>query len=470
MNELPIDRVILHFLEKIVSHEAIDLIVCSERKGTAVLRALIQEMGQPRLEWEWDKVVSTAALEEFDWSRFSGKRVLFFDELVHHGRSLKRAKERLFKLVRPGVDIKTAGFAVWDGCVHHPDFSYYPAVDLEQYVDIRNQIIKMLQGYGSLLLDTEHLEITARLDCGLKEFYQELARAADKGNTFSFLSASERLNLTIWNPEIIEPDELNKWLIPGSNTKGVVSKCRVLEKDHSQFSIMPILYPNTRCVVDRKWVDALPSFIDRNGLLTARAEYLFYIVGLMSSIEVLKGVVSALSELIKKNRIVLEVPQHDFTHLKAMFPLIDTDQLWEYVKGVVNESKLHKPRRSSRGVEVHSVPAAKLLNMSYFLITHLVERLDEQSTDMDDRRGVPWFELDRIATAGEEFIDVDHRWWSIVPDRLIDSGLMHTHVSQIQSSKGEPWAVRMFGPDSEVVTEKLRRQTAVRGSSWLPTT
>lgn len=332
--------------------------------------------------------------------QFRRKTGSFFDELVHHGRSLERAKDRLYKLVPTGVEIKTAGFAVWDRCLHRPDFSYYAAVSLEQYVDIRNQIIKMLQGYGSLLLDTEHLEVTARLDCGLKEFYQELARAADNGNTFSFLSASERLNLTIWNPEIVEPEELNKWLTPGSNMKGIVSKCRVLEKDHSQFSIMPILYPNTRCVVDAQWMETLPSFIDRSGLENARSEYLFYIVGLMSSIEVLKGIVSALSDLIKTNKIVLEVPQQDFTHLKAMFPLIDTDKLWEYVKGIVARSKLQRPWRSSRGVEVRSVPKEKLLKMSYFLITRLVDRLDEQSTDTDHMRGVPWFELDKIARAG----------------------------------------------------------------------
>lgn len=468
--ELPLDRIILNFLQNIISREEIDLIVCSERKGTAVLRALIQEIQPPRLDWDWRQVVSTAALHEFSWSEFSGKRILFFDELVHHGRSLLRAKQRLNKLVPPHVEIKTAGFAVWDGCVHRPDFAYLPSVGLEEYVDIRNRIIKILQGYGSLLLDTEHLEITVRLDCGLKEFYHELARSSSSGNTFSFLSASERLNLTIWNPDILEPDELKKWLIPGSNTKGVVSKCRILEKDHTQFSIMPILYPNTRCVADKEWIERLPSFIDRKGLLTARPQYLFYIVGLLSSVEVLKGVVAALSDLIRANKIVLEVPQHDFTHLKAMFPLIDTDRLWEYVKEIVATSKLHKPNRSARAVEVRSIPKDKLIKMSYFLITNLVEVLDERSDDLTDIKGVPWFELDRIATAGEELMDVDHRWWSIVPDRLIDSGLMHTHVAEVRSSAGEPWAIRMFGPDSEVVTEKIRRQTAVRGATWLPTT
>lgn len=468
--ELPVDRRLLGFINEIVVREEVDLIVCSERKGTAVLRALIQEIHPPRFEWSWKKVVSTAAIEEFDWSSFEGKRVLIFDELVHHGHSLERAKRKLSRYLKQGIEVKTAGFAVWDRCVHHPDFSYYSSVGLEQYVEIRNEIITMLQRYGSLLLDTEHLEITARIECGLKEFYHELARASEDGNTLSFLSASERLNLTIWKPDIIEPDELKKWLTPGSNTTGVVAKCRVLERDHNHFSIMPILYPNTRCVLDDDWISRLPTFINRESVIGARPTYLFYVVGLLASIEVLKGIVSALGDLIRAQKIVLEVPRDDFSHLRAMFPVIDTDLLWEYVKNVVAESKLHKAERSGRTIGVTNVPQKALLNMSYFLITHLVEQVDRQGTDDEGTLGVSWSDLDRIATSGEQLIEANHKAWCVVPDRLIDSGLMHTDVKEVTSSNGERWAIRTFRPDSEVVAEKLRRHMSVRGNKWLPAT
>ncbi|HST52240.1 MAG TPA: hypothetical protein VLJ61_09555 [Pyrinomonadaceae bacterium] len=471
--DVAIERRLLSFMEELVIREKIDLIVCSERKGTAVMRALIQEIGAPKLNWPWVRVVSTAAIEEFDWSAFKGERILFFDELVHHGYSLERAKAKLLEVTSGRFEIKTAGFAVWDRCLYRPDFSYYAAVDIEQYVEIRDAIIKMLQQYGSLLLDTEHIEISVRLECGLKEFYQELARASDAGNTFSFLSASDRLNLTIWNPDVIEPEELNRWLIPGSNTKAVVSKCRVLEKDHSHFSIMPIFYPNTRCVIDEGWISNLPSFIDRESLRSARPTYLFYLVGLLASLEVLKVVVASISDLIKAQKIVLEVPKEDFTHLKAMFPMIDTDKLWEYVRNIVSKGKLHKVERSSRGVDVQHVPEKKLANMSYFLITRMMEEIDKNGADCG-LHGVPWLQLDRIARDAKESInelsDVDHRWWSIVPDRLIDTGLMHTNVEEVISSVGDPWAIRTFGPDSEVVAEKLRRQMSVRGAKWLPAT
>jgi hypothetical protein len=469
-HDVVIERRLLQFIEELILREEVDLIVCSERKGTAILRALIQEIRNPKLEWPWERVVSTAAIEEFDWSSFGGKTILFFDELIHHGYSLKRAKEKLSTFIKDDTRIISAGFAVWDRCECRPDFSYYSSVDIQSYVDIRNEIIGMLQQYGSLLLDTEHIELTVIIDCGIKEFYQELARASECGNAFSFLSASERLNLTIRNPDILEPEELNKWLTPGSNTKGVVWKCRVLEKDHSRFSIMPIFYPNARCIIDERWISNLPSFIDRKSIINARPTYLFYLVGLLASIEILKSVVASLNDLIRAQKIVLEVPKGDFTHLRAMFPMIDTEKLWDYVRNVVLKAKQHKLERSAKSVEVQHVPEKVLTNMSYLLISRIMKVIDQKEEDTRLLRGVTWSQLDEIAKAGGELLKVDHKLWSIVPDRLIDSGMLHTDVEEVKSTLGEPWAIRTFGPDSEIVAGKLRRHMAVRGTKWLPVT
>lgn len=471
--DVPIERRLFSFVQELIEKEDIDLIVCSERKGTAVMRALLEEIELPRLAWSWDRVVSTAAINEFDWTSYPIKRILFFDELVHHGHSMKRAKEEIVSLANKETEIVTAGFAVWNRCEQHPDFSYYASVDIVEYEQIRSDIIEMLQRFGSLLLDTEHLELSVRINCGIKEFYHALARASENGNAFSFLSGSDRLNLTIRKPDILDANQLAKWVPLGSNTTDVVAKCRVLEKDHSHFSIMPIFYPSTRCVIDEHWVAGLPEFIERRALVNPRPAYIFYIVGLLASVEVLKSIVAALSDLIRAERIVLETPKECFTHLKAMFPGINTEGLWEYVKSAVAESKLRRLDRSAKRVEVQHVPEETIRQMSYFLITEVLREMDdrewERDWDPDLPRGLTWAQLTKITEASKPLIDVDPRWWSIVPDRLIDGGILHTDVAEVTSSAGEPWAVRIFGPDSEVVAEKLRRQIAVRGAKWLPT-
>jgi hypothetical protein len=51
---------------------------------------------------------------------------------------------------------------------------------------------------------------------------------------------------------------------------------------------------------------------------------------------------------------------------------------------------------------------------------------------------------------------------SVVVDRLIDSGLIVTDVEQVISSNGEPYFVRTFTPEGEVVSSKIRQQAMVR--------
>jgi len=467
-SSVPIERQLLGFIQQILTREHFDLIVCGERKGTAVMRALIAEITEPRLEWPWSQVVSTSSMDQFKWSAFEGTKILLFEELVHHGRTIKGKKALLRALAGNEVEVVTAGFAVWEQCEHRPDYSHYASIDSDTYTAIRSDIIYMLQQYGSLLLDTEHVELSVRLECGINEFYSQLARAAEDGNTFSFLSSSSRLNLTIQEPDVLEPQSLEKWLIPGSNTRDVVQKCRIIERDHSHFSVMPIFYPNTKCVVDEAWIKNLPPFVDTSVLNSAGPKELFYLVGLLASIELLKGIVVAMSDLLKEGKIVLEIPQASFSHLMAMFPKVDMHELWKYVRDVVTKAKLERPRRSLRAVTVRNLPEKTLQNMGFYLLTRLLREIDIEDGAEDGVRGRSRKQLMNIAASAEDSIGVSGSAWGVASDRLIDVGLMVTTVEEITSSYGDPWAIRTFLPDSEIVSEKLRRQLAVKGSSWLP--
>jgi hypothetical protein len=468
----PIERRLLSFLKELLDDGTFDLIVCVERKATALLRALIEEISEPRLRWQWSKVLSTASMDQFPWHLFTGRRVLLFEELVHHGKTMGRNKQQLATLVPDGVEITTAGFAVWYRCEAPPDFAFYASVDSEEYSTIRDELIRMLQVHGSLLLDTEHLELSVRLNCDVQEFYHALARSAENGNTSSFLSGADRLNLTVQKPDILQPEILNRYLIPGSTYDAVVRKCRVIEKDYGRFELMPILYPNVRCVIEEEWLRNLPPFVDVVSVKKARPRQLFYLVGLLASIELSRSIVASLGDLLRQQKLVLEVPEYCFQHLSAIFPAIDIAGLWKHVTDVVAESRQQKPLRSAASVTVHDVRNKTLLQMAYFVITQLVLDIDEhEDACFDAPKGRSWAQVADITRRGSDLIGAPDAAWATVPDRLIDSGMLVTNVETVMgSSSNETWAIRTFHPDSEIVTEKLRRQMALRGNKWLPQT
>jgi len=459
-----IEKQLLTFIEGIIEQEHINLIVCSERKATAVLRALLDET-KPRLHWDWTKTLSTAAMSHFDWSSFEGDKVLLFDELVHHGKTLFKYEELLREYVPDGVQIVTAGFVVWDRCEYEPKYSFYGSVDSETYGEIREDIVSMLQRYGSLLLDTEHIELSVRIKCGVGEFYNELARATDGSTAFSFVSGAGRTNLTLEQPEILSTELLGRCLPPGSNTDDVVCKVRVLERSHEVFSIMPIFYPDVMSVAPPEWRAGLPSFCQPyfNNKL---GKELFYIVGLLCSVELLRGVVAALNDLARVGKILVEIPRMNFSHLHAMFPRIDTDELRQYVSDVVAESKRLKPARSRGSVTVQNVPTSKLKMLSSAVMCSLVDIHDDAVTDQNEPKGETWSELIEIARSVRQGIDVDKNALTVVVDRLIDGGLIVTDVEETTHPSGKLCFERTFTPEGEVVSSKIRQQMMVRNPVW----
>ena len=473
-NSISLESQLLEFLREQLIRHSVDLVVCTERKATAIFRALIQEIPEPRLEWDWHNVISTRAMDAFNWDEFDGTVVLLFEELVHHGRNLTRNKERLEPLVPDGVEIVTAGFAVWDACDSRPDEAYFPSVGFKHFEEIREQMILMLQKHGSLLLDTEHIELTARIECSVQEFYGALANAAPKGNAYSFLSGLNRLNLTIEDPYVLDPECLEGLLIPGSTTAGTVKKCRILARSHNTFSIMPIFYPNVRCAQIDDWQSHIPSFVRADCLSAGRPDELFYITGLLASVQLLQSVVSSLSDLVRGQKVILEVSADGFKHLAAMFPNIVLEGLHSYVADVVAHGRSAKLPGSKRSDSVEAIREKGLLNSCYYLLTSLQREIDEElpadeiGLEKCGPHGKSWAEIMAIAESSQELVGLPSPAWTVVPDRLIDNGTLVTRAESVVASDGSVWAVRTFSPDGEIVGEKLRRHLAVRGREWLP--
>lgn len=466
-----IEKEIVAFLNDVTQREHVDLIICSERKATASLRVAINEISQhERFVWDWSRVLSTVAVPQYDWSSFDGSKVLLFEELVHHGKTLRESEADLRKCLPAHVDIVTAGFAVWDRCEYRPRFSFYSAVDSETYEKIRESIVYMLQKYGSLLLDTEHIELSVRLHCGIREFYDGLARASEDGHTYSFVSGASRTNLTVDQPEILSSDVIHRVLLPGSNIDGSVRKVRVLERSHQVFSVLPIFYPNVRCVPSPEWAEKLPKFIERDWFdkEVSRKE-VFYVIGLLCSIELLRVIVISLNDLIRAGKVTLEVPYDNFPHLNTVFPRIKVDRLCNYVRDVVAESKNAKEKTKKKLLRSRTVPLNKLLKLSSRVICSLVEEYDNMKLGNESPKGKSWRELLDIAETQNRNVGLDFGSLTVVVDRLIDAGLVVTDVEEVTSSTGDPYLVRTFTPDGEVVSSKIRQQIMVRNPECLLT-
>ena len=469
LNKAVIESEILSFLENIIKTEKIDLIVCGERKGTAVLRALISEYPERHLLWDWSKIVSTRAIDTYPWHEFNGSRILLFEEMVHHGHTLQKSYNALRDKVKSKAQIITAGFAVWRRCLFAPDYAFYASVNTESYETIRAKIIKMLQLHGSLLLDTEHIEIPIKVNCSINELYEHLGLCADINHSFSFLSGSNRLNLTIYKPYFLDQEHISSYLPEGSNMNGIVHKCRIIEKGHDCFSIMPICYPNIKFSCNNDNFKKIPKFVN-SSCLSYNSKSIFYLSGMIASIELLRTIIASLADLLAEGKVILDLPKENFMHLYSVFPWLNIDALQEYLSEIIAKSRLDKNRLPKRSAKVNNICEEELNIMSRIMLYTILEIIDNSyEFEMSLAYGLPWHsilhQLKRIdkMKCGNKIVNISEAAWSTIPDKLIDSGILVTDVSEITMKSSDTFMVRTFLPDGEIVTDKLRQQFSVRG-------
>src|SRR5262249_9038994 len=136
---------------------------------------------------------SSSAVERIP-NRQSPTRVLVVDDSVWTGHSLRAAVARVHHAL-PDAVVTTAAFVTHrqapPGAV---DVAYYRGVDDESYQDRRGAVVEYLQTKGSLLLDTDHIEIGVRIGASVAEFYEVLA---GWGSTVLFASPTDRINCTV---------------------------------------------------------------------------------------------------------------------------------------------------------------------------------------------------------------------------------------------------------------------------------
>src|SRR4051812_30835720 len=77
----PIERELHTFLLGQIERWQPDLIIVVERKGTAILRSL-KEWEESRLNWPWEKVISSESIDQVPEDKMKGKRLLIFDDMM----------------------------------------------------------------------------------------------------------------------------------------------------------------------------------------------------------------------------------------------------------------------------------------------------------------------------------------------------------------------------------------------------
>ena len=223
-----------------------DFIVVCERKGTAIMRALIENLDHP-LDWPWPKVISTAAIGTLPPGFFKGVRVLVFDDMLRYGRHVSPLVDQLNDLGASPAQIRIVVYAAHEGAPSRLSTKCLTfdaclrRLTSDAYYRVRDAIKAFLQQSGSLMLDTEHLEVRFTLKGSFQQLLESLRRRAD---ATVFHSLDYRANITVYYGED-SAYALPAQLFPsGTELTGIVKKCRVVQRSWNEFAIIPICLPS----------------------------------------------------------------------------------------------------------------------------------------------------------------------------------------------------------------------------------
>lgn len=474
------------FLEGEVAEYAPDLVIVMERKGTAAYRAALESGAGSGSLPGWDRVVSSESVESVPSSRLRGRRILVVDDMLRKGRTIRS----LLDLLRErGVtddsllNVRVAAFAVHEdaglgypfGDAIFPHAAFLRFLPTESYRAVRGQLVHALQEAGSLMLDTEHIEIRLRLRAPVARLAEALSRT---GRVVAFRSAAGRINVTVYYDEsTIRPVERES-LPGGSRSSGVVRKCRVVERAPGQFALIPICLPDVPRKVSDQWrpreEDVALLGDDVVGTID---EARFYSIALRAAFEPmylalkdLAAVRPSLCDIKVPSLGALNADGFDLSHLQVMYPNHDLELL---SRRIVDECKaaetagarLRHRRWKMKGVltpareELETTAAAVLQRIGRIADARAAEFLSEGGDVLGPTaRGLT---LSEIIRCGEE-IDVPPPIVSACMDILIDEALLVTRVEEYEDEDG-CWLCRTYLPDGEVASELVRDFTRRRG-------
>lgn len=458
-----------------------DTIVTVERKGTALLRAAI-ENGD--IDWTWSKVLSSSAISGLQSDYLVDQRVLVFDDSVNHGHKMQETVESISRKFNDEVKIATVAFAVHENCQANilPDFFFFVALKDKKYKEIRRAVNDYLQEKGSLLLDTEHIEILVDLKGREEKFYNTISVL---GRTVKFESINTlNKNVTLYHPLGEHFLQLAKELLPeGTNISDGVWKCRFVNRPHNKIAIIPICYPIIPSTFSAEYIDSLPTCIKE--LVSDEEEHFklnYHLIGIYASLKMLSGIFSVFSENDARSLIGMKYPEiydnekHNnlsreergliitkdtYSHLLALFPKMDIVALKNLVcseiqKGLQDRA-LNRKLSKNNDVKVTQLEPEKLivhtrrLSKIIFDIMQYNKSVGFKSNGACTDELVKWLKQDSMAQK------VPIEIFSTAMDQLIDEAVVNTDIDKITFNDDSERVFRTFRPDGEFVTSEILR-------------
>jgi len=464
MRHHSIGRQIERFLQVTFQKTQPAWIVTVERKGTALLRTFVNSPSGRTHEWPgWARVLSSHALNTQGIGELLREKgnILLLDDGAYGGRRISSTLRLLVAKGVPPERIKTAAFSVYEGCPSRPDFCWFGRLGADRYRAVRTTVVTHFQQQGSLLLNTEHIEVPVEIRCGRLEFFDALCRA---GIGVEHVSGGGRLNLTIYNPFLVDKARFLDRLPTGTTIRNVVRKLRVVERAKNQFVIIPIFYPSTPADCS---TDSLSRIDDCLRTLAADAETNFHLVGVFAAMNLFQSAFACLRDLVMEGRVRVRVPGPEdpddpISHMKALFPGLDIERMRHTVKCYIEAGRkrklARKHLREPRRIEaVDGTRYADELTRLHWLTLREILRL---STDAPvGPRGATLGELLRIVRDHDELL-VGEALLSAAHDQAIDAANVVTDDAVMPFSDARRRNVRVFRLDGEMVTSDARMAAA----------
>lgn len=456
---------IVRFLNAALSKTEPLWIVATERKGTAILRtyseapdALFQA---PAI---WDKVISSESLRRMSGEDLNRGTILIVDEAMFSGRGASNAIKILVD--EKGVErekIKIAVYAVHENASEaQADFRWIGQLSTSMYRRVREQILGCFQQKGSLLLDTEHIEISVGIKCGRSEFFRALCRS---GVGISHETTAGRLNLTINDPILVGEKELLLKLPKYATIRNAVKKIRVVERMEDKFAIIPIFYPSIpkETKPDDYSIDSCLSAL----LSESDQDANFHVVGIFAALQLFQTVFMSLSELMNQNKVDPVIPEESLRHMKALFPTINLKKLHAYVQNFRELGRTTKAKKLLSDKPVHFDATTASENASLLNDIHL-SVIKELASAMDDYprkpKGLTIGELKKkLFAEGQPFsrIELAKPLLGAALDRAIDQADIIPDIDCRVFDDGIERVVRTFRIDGEIVLSDARRITTL---------
>ncbi len=462
-----------NFVRDAVNASQPDYLVLAERKGTAVYRAVVDEFGADGL-LPWDSVIASSAIPETSAERLRSSRILILDDLVGRGVGLKRLLTDLEMhgaLAANRSNVSLAAFATHADCAV-PEYcsisAHYAGVDTRTYRRIRHDLVRTLRTAGSLMLDTEHIELDLEVRTNITELMDALSVS---GEVIPHADRSGRTNFTVFYSETSEQLPFpSAALPPGSSTLGVVRKVRVVQKAPNLFSVIPILLPYVPSGELDDWRPHPEDEAIFAGFEGANPDGRFARASIRASLEPLYWAIRDVyshpgrpAEVHKPSDRRKGTPP-SLEHLLALLPKLDVERLTLRVQDVVEEARSDGGSAATRTLNrKHRPPQAAIPRSPQELEICATELLCQLVRLVDEGQQSP-----SSVAAGQTLFDVmelgiglgfEPARISAAVDLLIDESLIVTRVEEVAT---QLWG-RSYQADGEVAIRMVRNLNSLGG-------